>query len=103
MDDDLYTTLKKFVEVEASRIEELDKLFHLLEEMTEITDIFLIWIIKYCDEHKILIWNEDQLRSYIRVSRILLKEVGDLMESRQLPLKKFDERSPEDLPEYVVP
>jgi len=106
MPQDLHETLQKLIEVEEIAIEESFKLYQLLEEMTQITDNLVMWIIKYCEEHKIPIWNEEQLRSYVQTSKILLRETGEkilniksLIESRKLPLRKFDRRSPEDLPE----
>jgi len=104
--NDIYKTLEMLIEAESRQFEELENLFHLLEEMTQVSDNFLIWVIKYCDEHKVPIWNEEQLRNYIRLSRSLLKETGqkisslqELIKSRKLPLNKFHKRSPEDLPE----
>jgi len=98
--------LERLIEVEAIIIEESDKLFHILQEMTQITDNFTVWILRYCTEHAIPIWREEQLRSYVKTSKILLKETGErisylqeLIESLNLPLNKFHKRSPEDLPE----
>lgn len=105
MPQDPHETLQKLIEAEAITVEESYKLYQLLEEMTQITDNFIVWIIEYCQKHKIPILNEEQLRGYIKMSRILLRETGEkisnLIESRKLPLKKFDRRSPEDLPDPV--
>jgi len=58
------------------KLRELDKLFHLLEEMTEITDMFLIWLLKYCKEKNIPLHQEQQLKDYVQLSRRLLKEIA---------------------------
>jgi len=106
MVDDLIKAFEDTLEAEVVIINQLDSLQHLLEEMTEVTVNFVHWLIRYCDEHKIPFYNEQQLISYIKVSRQLNKEfdnsVSDLknfIESRKLPLNKFHRRSPEDLPE----
>jgi hypothetical protein len=84
---------------------ELGKLTLLEEDMTEITENFLKWFIRYCDEHEIPFWIEEQLENYIKLSRKILREISDtttdimeLIESRKLSLNKFNKRSPEDLP-----
>jgi len=79
LDDNLCKTLKTLLETESLQIKQLDKLFHLLEEMTEITDNFILWLMDYCDKHQIPFLECPQLKSYIRLSRRILKETKETM------------------------
>jgi len=108
--DRLHRILEVILQKEATLANQLDKFAHLEEEMTQITEDFLKWFVKYCDEHRIPFWREKQLESYIALSQKILKEIFDttadikeLIESRKLPLRNFDDESPEDLPEPVFP
>jgi len=109
MSEDLHKILEELIKEEATIAEESYNLFHLLQEMTQITDDFIIWIIGYCDKHNIPIWNEKQLGDYSKMSKKLLREteekisnLQELIQSRQLPRHSFHRRSPEDLPEPFV-
>jgi hypothetical protein len=106
MDNKLHEMFNAILEKEGILLNQLGKLALLEEDMTEITGNFLKWFIKYCDEHEIPFWREEQFENYIKLSRKILKEISDtttdiieLIESRKLPLNKFRKRSPEDLPE----
>lgn len=79
--DKMHTLLK----AEAEKNYALDKLFHLLEEMTNITDRTIIWLIQYCDKHNIPLKKETQLKSYVNLSRRILKEI----EEKSMHLKEL--------------
>lgn len=76
MSEDPHRMLEEIIKTETAMIEELDSLFHLLEEMTQVTDSFMVWSLEYCHKHKIPIENETQFTSYIKTSKILLRETG---------------------------
>lgn len=109
MDDELCNMLKVLVETEGLKIAQIDRLFHFLQEMTETTNNLLMWLVDYCQRNNIPLWKEEQFRSYVHMSRKIMAEIEEssasirqLIESRKLPPKKFDRRSPEDLPEPHV-
>lgn len=97
MVDDIAKAFENALRTEAIIINQLDILQHLLEEMTEVTVNSIHWLIHYCDEHKIPFCNEQQLISYIKVSRQLNREfdnrtsdLKNFIESRKLPLNLQD-------------
>lgn len=52
----MHKLFKKILYREMATINGLDDLFHLLEELTEVTDEFLLWLINYCEDNNIPLW-----------------------------------------------
>jgi hypothetical protein len=107
--DKISKILEALIKVEDTKINQLDMLSHFLEEMTDITHDFLIWLVDYCKRNNIPLWKEEQFRSYVLMSEKILKDIDestttikDLTESRKLPPNKSHKRSPEDLPEPKI-
>lgn len=61
--------LKGILYREMATMNGLNDLFHLLEELTEVTDEFLLWLINYCEDNNIPLWKEKQLKNYIKISK----------------------------------
>ena len=102
MGDSFRKTLKALLETESLQIRQRDKLFHLLEETTEITDNFILWLIDYCDKHQIPFLEQTQLKSYIKLSRQILKETRETitdLKSNSPPFLQHRKRTPEDATE----
>ena len=89
MADNIRKTLKALLETESLQIRQLDKLFHLLEETTEITDNFILWLTDYCDKHQIPFLEQTQLKSYIKLSRQILKETRNVLTDLKLNSPRF--------------
>jgi len=53
----------------------LNKLTFLMQEQANITDSFLLWTVKYCQEHNIPIGEEKQFRNLIADSKRIMAEV----------------------------
>jgi hypothetical protein len=109
VDDELHKTLEALINFENAKIDQLDTLFHFLQEMTEITDSFLTWLVDYCEKNRIPLWKEEQLKSYVGMSAKILKDINEssiyikeLIKSPKLPRQDFHRRSPEDLPEPLM-
>lgn len=109
MNEKLEKILKVLIEAEKIKIIQIDRLFYFLEEITEITDQFLMWLVDYCKRNDIPLYKEERFKSYVTMSSKILKDIEEasiniegLIKSRKLPLNKFHRRSPEDLPEPVL-
>jgi hypothetical protein len=103
---ELRKALEILLEMETAKINELDRLNHLIEEFMDIDIALLLWIRDYCDKHNIPLWKEPEFTKKIDMASRVLKEIKEtsidieaLIKSHKLPLKKFYKRSPEDLPE----
>jgi pyruvate-formate lyase-activating enzyme len=88
--------LKLFMELERTKFGQVDKLFHLLEEMTIISDSFLVWLMRYCKKNKIPISQETNLQGYVKLSKRILKEIGEVSNDLQKLSDEFLQRKKSD-------
>jgi len=107
--DNLQKAFEILLEMEMVKINELDKLNHLIEEFMDININFLLWVHEYCNNHNIPLWEEKEFNRQVEIVRRVLKEIKEtstdiegLIKSLKLPLNKSHKRSPEDLPEPRV-
>lgn len=73
--------------IQNDKLANMDRLFHLLEELTEITDRTVFWLIGYCDEHNIPLCREQQLMDYVKLSRMVMTEIGKISSDVESSIK----------------
>ena len=86
-------------------LNELIRMNDLNQELLETLTVTMLWLKDYAEKHNISIPRERTYLSLIRKAETLIndicsKETTFAPRSRKLPFKKFDDRKPEELPEW---